>query len=80
MGQEKNIHGPEALECSGPEWNRAQAAVCKRNKRTEQNRGAEEKEMGNPGFDHRTFWCVRWALTTALVLCLWLNRKIRVYE
>ena len=26
--QKKNILGPEATQCIGPEWNRAQAAEC----------------------------------------------------
>ena len=36
------MHGSEALWCSGPDEDLAQAAVgvCKRNKRTEQKRGA----------------------------------------
>ena len=30
MGQEKNIHGPEALECKGPELDLAHAGVQKK--------------------------------------------------
>ena len=45
----KNMHGPEALRCSGPDEDSAQAAVgvCKRNKRTEQ-------KEGRLGFEPRT--------------------------
>ena len=61
---EKNMHGPEALRCSGPDEDSAQAAVgvCKRNKRTEQKRGAWDLIPGPPGCEHE-------GETTGLAYC-----------
>ena len=38
-GRKKNMHGPEASRCSGPDEDSAQVAVCKRN-------GKEGKKWG----------------------------------
>lgn len=52
--QNKNILGPEATQCIGPEWNRAQAAECVC--RQKQYKLREKEGSAVLGFEPRTSW------------------------